>query len=134
MIKKELTAFIIVGLSTVAIDFVLYHGLLRYPVLPVAAAKTISFLVGTGYSYLVNRAWTFGHKTPRRGSAVRFLLVYLVGLAANVLTNGFLLYWLNGLPDAIAIAFICATGLSAVMNFAGMKWVVFTAPLSSDLS
>ena len=130
MLKRELGIFIVVGLLTVAIDFFTYRGLIKLGLDHVSLAKGLGFISGTIFAYFANRFWTFGQQKTRAGSIGRFILVYLLGLGANILINHLSIAWLpNSLlttESIIYIAFFLATGVSATLNFIGMKFFVFT--------
>ena len=98
MIRRELAIFLIVGTMTVVIDFLTYRGLIWAQLFGVDMAKGIAFLIGTVFAYFANRFWTFGHKVHAVGSPWRFILVYSLTLAVNVLVNSFLITWL---PDHV---------------------------------
>ena len=87
MIKRELAIFLVVGASTVLVDFICYRGLIGFQVMEVDMAKATGFLVGTLFAYFANRFWTFGHKSHIPGSAWRFSVLYASTLGANVLIN-----------------------------------------------
>jgi putative flippase GtrA len=125
--KKELGIFLIVGTLTVIVDFMIYRGLVIGLAADVDLAKGAGFVAGTVFAYFVNRFWTFGGRQHARGSAVRFIALYAGTLAVNVLINGVGLVVLASIGQdvAVAAAFIAATGVSATLNFAGMKWFVF---------
>ena len=125
MIKRELVIFLIVGASTVLVDFMTYRGLIQFQVMEVDMAKATGFLVGTLFAYFANRFWTFGHKLHAPGSAWRFLVLYASTLGANVLINAFSLKLLADTAAAFQLAFLLATGVSACLNFLGMKFIVF---------
>jgi putative flippase GtrA len=125
MIKHELVIFLIVGASTVLVDFMSYRGLVQFQLMEVDMAKATGFLVGTLFAYFANRFWTFGHKSHARGSAWRFSALYTSTLGANVLINTFALKLLADSAVAIQLAFLLATGVSASLNFLGMKLFVF---------
>jgi putative flippase GtrA len=127
MMRRELPVFLVVGVTTVLIDFSVYRGLV-WCGLAVDAAKAAGFLTGTLFAYAANKAWTFGHKPHAPGSAWRFIVLYSLTLAANVLINGQVLRLLPGLALGVQIAFLAATGTSAALNFLGMKFFVFKAP------
>jgi len=124
MIKRELAFFLVVGASAVLIDLIVYRGLIGYQVIQVDMAKATGFLVGTLFAYLANRFFTFGHKAHVPGSAWRFSALYASTLCANVLINAFALTMLADV-GAILYAFMLATGVSACINFLGMKFFVF---------
>lgn len=133
MIKRELAIFLIVGATTVLVDFVSYRGLIGFDVMAVDMAKTTGFLVGTLFAYFANRSWTFGHKLHVPGSAWRFAILYAGTLGANVVINAYALKLLADTASAIQLAFLIATGASACLNFLGMKLVVFKPIPTSEL-
>lgn len=133
MIKRELVIFLIVGASTVLVDFMTYRGLIEFQVMEVEMAKATGFLVGTLFAYFANRFWTFGHKSHAPGNAWRFLAWYASTLGANVLINALALRLLTEMPTAIQLAFLLATGVSACLNFLGMKLFVFKPIPASEL-
>lgn len=125
MIKRELAIFLVVGCLTVALDFTVYRSLTYFFLCCISLAKAIGFVSGCIFAYFANRFWTFKQRGTRSGSLWRFALVYAVGLVSNVLINqGILSSW-NSLT-ALYVAFLVATGVSATLNFMGMKWFVFT--------
>lgn len=132
--KRELVVFLVVGTSTVAVDFVSYRGLIGLEVVAIDMAKAIGFVVGTVFAYFSNRFWTFGNKVYVLGSAWRFSILYTSTLVINVLINSFLLKALADTALAMQLAFMFATGISAALNFLGMKFFVFKSIQGSELS
>jgi putative flippase GtrA len=133
MIKRELTIFLIVGVSTVLVDFISYRGLIGFQVMEVDMAKAAGFLVGTLFAYFANRFWTFGHNPHVPGSVWRFSALYASTLGANVLTNALVLKLLADMAIAFQLSFLLATGVSACLNFLGMKYFVFKQILAPEL-
>lgn len=132
-IKRELAIFLIVGLLTVIIDFLMYRGILYlkpFGLESVNLAKGFGFVGGTIFAYFANRYWTFNQQKSRAGSAERFIAIYLVGLFANIIVNHLCIIWLKSIFAAaefgVTLAFMVATGVSASLNFLGMKFFVFT--------
>jgi putative flippase GtrA len=132
MIKRELVIFFIVGASTVSVDFMTYRGLIECQVMEVDMAKATAFLVGTLFAYFANRFWTFGQKSKAPGSLWRFVVLYSSTLGANVLINALSLKLLADTAAAFHLAFLFATGVSASLNFLGMKFFVFKPILTSE--
>jgi len=126
MIRREAAIFLVVGSTTVVVDFCAYQVLLRIG-LPVDWAKGIGFVVGMVFAYIANKIWTFGHVQPARTSLLRFIVLYLATLVLNVVANHFVLALLAGWAGAVPLAFLVATGASAASNFVGMKFFVFRA-------
>jgi putative flippase GtrA len=133
MIKRELIIFLIVGASTVLVDFMSYRGLIQFQVMEVDMAKAIGFLVGTIFAYFANRFWTFDNKSHAPGSAWRFSALYASTLGTNVLINALALKLLADTAVAFQLAFLLATGVSASLNFLGMKLFVFKSIPASEL-
>ncbi|MGY1449117.1 GtrA family protein [Pseudomonas chlororaphis] len=131
MIKRELAIFLVVGSLTVLIDYLTYRGLVWTGWMNIDLAKAVGFLTGTLFAYFANKVWTFGHKEHAPGSIWRFALLYAITLSANVLVNAGCLALLNTASIAVQIAFLIATGVSAALNFLGMKLFVFK---TSDLT
>lgn len=135
MIKREFGIFLIVGSLTVLVDFGAYRSLVWLGVMGVDIAKAIGFLAGTLFAYFGNRFWTFGHKshtTP--GSLWRFAVLYGSTLGANVLVNSLALKLFADATAAVHLAFLLATGISATLNFLGMKIFVFKSRATSGLT
>lgn len=132
MIRRELAVFLVVGTLTVAVDFLAYRGLLSTGLLPRDWAKGAGFLVGTVFAYIANRFWTFNHQEHIPGSAWRFAGLYATTLGANVQVNRLALGILGDAGEAMQAAFLVATGVSAALNFVGMKLFVFKAASRPD--
>ena len=124
MIRKEARIFLVVGTLTVLVDFLVYH-LFLWVGGAYALAKATGFIGGTIFAYFVNRRWTFGHTQHLPNSAVRFALLYAATLGANVIINAGVLKITLASPWGVHIAFLVATGVSALLNFFGMKFFVF---------
>lgn len=124
MITRELVLFLFVGCITALIDFATYHGLWAIGV-DIDVAKGFGFLFGSALSYFANRFVTFGRAAHRPGSPLRFVMLYAATLAVNVITNALVWKLLREMRAGMGVAFVVATGLSASLNFVGMKRLVF---------
>jgi putative flippase GtrA len=71
--------FALVGVVNTLIDLVLFT-VLTGAGLGVLVANTVSTSAGMAFSFVVNRAWSFGSERPARETVVPFLAVTLVGL------------------------------------------------------
>ena len=126
MIRKEASIFLVVGFLTVAVDFTSYH-LLLWSGLVYAIAKACGFIAGTIFAYFANKHLTFGHVEHAPNSMPRFATLYAITLGANVLVNQTVLGAAGHAAWGVNLAFLVATGVSAVLNFLGMKFFVFKA-------
>lgn len=118
-IKKELKRFLVAGVSAVGTDLVTYYILLNF--LSHDIAKAISFLLGTVVAFVINKYWTFEKHEKSYKEIVQFGILYSSTLGANVITNKIVLDY----TEVVFLAFLIATGVSAVLNFIGQKWWVF---------
>jgi putative flippase GtrA len=133
MLKRELAIFLVVGASTVLVDYLSYLGLVGSGVMEIDMAKATGFLIGTLFAYFANRFWTFGQKSYFLGSEWRFTILYASSLGVNVLINSIMLKLFPDEIAAISLAFFVATGVSASLNFVGMKFFVFKPIPVSEL-
>lgn len=129
MIRKEASVFLIIGTLTVGVDFSSYHLLLWLGVV-YSIAKACGFIAGTIFAYFANKHWTFGHVEHAPNSIPRFAALYAITLGANVLVNQAVLGMAGHAALGVNFAFLIATGVSAMLNFLGMKFFVFKAGTS----
>jgi putative flippase GtrA len=133
MLSRELRIFLIVGTLTVIVDLIFYRGIASSEIVGVDLAKALGFIVGTIFAYFANRLWTFGHKSKAAGSAWRFGALYATTLFINVLINSVSLTLLPKIDISVHAAFLLATGVSAALNFIGMKFFVFKSSHLTEL-
>lgn len=138
-VKKQLIKFGLIGLLAVLVDLCAYYIFLQ--ILPKnvlanllsneAIAKTFSFLCGMSVTYTFNKLWTWKEKTKSKKRFVKFVILYGTSLLLNVGANSLFLYILHNIPPfellpfKYLLAFIGATGISAILNFSGQKFWVF---------
>jgi dolichol-phosphate mannosyltransferase len=115
---EQLVKFCVVGASGYVVNLAVYTLLLRGAGLHYALAAIGSFLVAVTNNYTWNRLWTFRHQ---RGHIVfqglRFFVVSLLALCANVLVLHLLVQAGLGEVVAQAIAIVAVTPV----NFLGNK-------------
>ena len=117
---KEVLKFLVGGGSAVLVDYVLYR-LLMYFGFPVSVSKCISYVVGAAVGFVINKLWTFESKYFSSMEIAKYILLYACSACANAGVNKFVLWLFNWQ----LFAFLCATGVSTVMNFLGQKFFVF---------
>ncbi|MFN2629266.1 MAG: GtrA family protein [Gaiellaceae bacterium] len=113
----QLGKFCAVGALGYAINLGVYTLLLREAGLHYLGAATLSFLVAVTSNYIWNRAWTFrGQRGHVAYQGIRFLLVSLAALAANLLVLQGLVAAGLGKVVAQAIAIVLVTPLNFIGN------------------
>jgi putative flippase GtrA len=114
----QLAKFSAVGASGYVVNLAVYAALVKGADIHYLAAATCSFFVAVTNNYTWNRLWTFRH---RRGhfayQGMRFLVVSLVALGANLLILHALVSTGLGEIPAQALAIVLVTPL----NFLGNK-------------
>ena len=124
LLHSQVGRFLIVGITTVLVDFVVYLLLLFFD-FETGLAKALSFSSGAIFAYYANRSYTFQSK---RKGLLRFILfsaLYILTLTINVGVNGSALSALGATQFFIIFSFLIATTLSAVINYIGMKYIIF---------
>ena len=124
MLAKQLQRFLIVGFTTVLIDFTVYR-LLLYLDSPTAIAKGLGFIAGTIFAYFANKLWTFSRAKGGANVFSMFIALYLITLIINVGVNSGVVSVLGEEELFLMLAFLVATGTSATLNFVGMQMIVF---------
>ena len=114
----QLAKFCAVGASGYVINLAVYTALLRGAGWHYAAAATASFLVAVTNNYVLNRIWTFRHERGHVAyQGLRFLVVSVLALGANLL----ILDALVGLGVGKIVAQAVAIVLVTPLNFVGNK-------------
>lgn len=118
--RKELLRFMVGGGCAVLVDLLTYK-LLMLPGTERSIAKGISFLLGSCVGFLINKFWTFESGVFSKKEVWRYIILYGCTAVINALVN-------KGVIALIPIelfGFLCATGVSTVLNFLGQKFFVF---------
>lgn len=127
--QRQIGRFLIIGGLTVLLDLAAY-GILLAIGMAIGPSKAAGFIAGTAFAYFANRAVTFQHTGGGATTALRFAAVYAVNLGINVAVNSLILAAAGRTDATLAFAFLAATGISAALNFVGMKYWVFPSPAS----
>ncbi len=118
-LKKELVWFVFSGGLAVLTDFICYFFLKNY--MSEDVAKGISFCIGAGVAFLLNKYFTFNKREKSNSEIVKFAFLYTCTFFVNVYANKISIEILHN----YFIAFLIATGCSTIINFIGQKFWVF---------
>ena len=118
--KKEISKFFVGGGTAVIVDFLTYKifmilGIER------TVAKTLSFICGSIVGFIINKYWTFKSPKFQRKEILKYTVLYIVTAFINSQVNKYTLL----LFGSEMFAFLCATGVSTVLNFLGQKFLIF---------
>ena len=123
---KELMRFCVGGGSAVLTDFLVYRLLLHWGMF-LDIAKAISFILGAIVGFIINKLWTFESKKFSKVEIIKYILLYACTATINTFVNrGVLLIF-----EIELLAFLCATGISTILNFIGQKFFVFYRKVKS---
>lgn len=123
-LHRQLVRYLIVGCAGVGIDALLYVFFLHVVGLSIPVAKTIGVVAGVIYGYFAHCRITFSARMTW-WSAFAYCILYIVSIVQNVVTNSVLAVTLPERWYPLTVAFLAATAISVVINFIGMKLVVF---------
>ena len=125
LLKSEISRFLLVGSSSVLIDFIIYLFLLIILELETEISKGIGFSGGALFAYFANKNYTFNSSKKGFFAFLLFFSLYITTLFVNIVTNELGLLFLGEGGLGIGLSLFIATGLSALLNFIGMKYLVF---------
>lgn len=117
---KELLRFLVGGGSAVIIDFVVYRLLVHFGT-DMSLSKAISYVAGAAVGFVINKFWTFECTKLSFTEILRYIILYACSAFANMMVNAVVIY----VTSMTVFAFLCATGVSTIMNFIGQKFFVF---------
>ena len=118
--KQEILKFLVGGGTAVLVDFFTYKifmilGLER------TIAKTLSFICGSIVGFIINKYWTFKSPKFQIKEILKYTVLYILTAFINSQVNKYtLLLFGNEM-----FAFLCATGVSTILNFLGQKFLIF---------
>jgi putative flippase GtrA len=123
-ITAQLRRFLITGVSATVIDSSVY-SLMLFLGMDFSPAKACGFIAAVAFAYQGHRRWTFStHGSKKRMAG--FAGLYATTFVINNVTNTLMLE-LYGKEEKldIAVAFVVATGITAIVNFTMMKFFIF---------
>ena len=127
-IDFTLARFLLVGVANTAVGLTLIFAAKALLSLDDVAANALGYAVGLCVSFTLNKQWTFGFRGQALAALLRFLLVFGVAYAANLLTVLVLIRHANlGTYLAQAIGIVPYTALF----YAGSRWYAFSSPRSA---
>ena len=119
--RRQFTRFVLAGLTSNTVLYVVYLLLTRSLLAP-KAAMTVVYVSGVVLGFVINRSWTFEHTGPARSALARVAVAYAVGYVVNLvgLHAGTVVL---GFPHEAVQAVLII--LIAAMMFGMQKYFVF---------
>ena len=117
---KQFYKYSIIGFGSVIIDYSSYKLFIFFEFLTPSYSKITSFIIGGVWSFYFNKKITFKSKNKNYLRIILFIFLSLMSLFFNSFTHDyFYFYYSNN------ISFLIATIISVVINFLGLKFIVF---------
>jgi putative flippase GtrA len=117
---QQFLRFALVGLSSNVILFAAYLLLTRLG-MGHKIAMSVLYLIGVMQTFFANRSWSFSYRGPARMAMVRYVLIYALGYAVNLLSLVVFVDWLDFPHKWIQGLTIFI--LAGVLFFAQRLWV-----------
>lgn len=117
---KELIRFLVGGGCAVIVDFVFYQFLVHIGG-NMSVSKAISYVLGAVVGFVINKFWTFESDKLSIGEIGRYIILYVCSAVINAGVNKLVMIMFS----LTLFAFLCATGVSTIINFLGQKFFVF---------
>ena len=118
---KQVIKFGIVGVANTIIGYGTYLILITFGV-NVQLAMVGNWVIGSIFSFFLNKYWTFGQKNSDFASVIRFIIVCTVAMLLNIV---FVTIAVNFLGMEKKIGGLVSMGLVIVVNFLGQKFFAF---------
>ncbi len=141
VVIKQITKFVIIGLSAVLVDLIVYYAfsdllgfnqdfkLLKFSekwsLTGTHLSKAAGFVVGSIYTYLLNKHWTWRYtEKSNKGMIAKFITIYALSLLMNVLVNE---WALNYFPDYLLSATLTDdnNNINTLFAIKGGKFLAF---------
>lgn len=120
--RKEFLRYIAVGFSALFVDYLCFFLVFRLSGNEIAGNIT-GMLLGAAYTFLLNRAWSFGSKNPAGRQVIRYAALFVFNIAASNLLMYIVCVRLELLrPEYFKIALM---GVISLWNFFAYKFFVF---------
>jgi putative flippase GtrA len=115
---SRLVKFAVTGIAGTILDFLAFNLVLVFTGHPVLA-RGIGYIFGTLWAFFVNRSWVFKSQNGI-SSLIPFLALYGSSGFVAVAIQSFL-----NESSGVFIAYLCSLVGASVMNFLGMRYMVF---------
>lgn len=125
LLLNKVGRFALVGVTSTAVDFVVYCSLLQLPSGSTSLSKGLGFVAGTLTGFVLNRKWTFQHSGAMTTAITRYFVLYTATMFINVSTNEWVISNFDHTLLTNAVGFTLATSLSATINYLAMKMWIF---------
>jgi len=123
MIKKQFSKFILVGLLSTVVNYLIFFIALHYFFINYLISSGIGFVAGVFAGFFLNKNWTFDSRLVQtKRIIISYFLVYVFSLALSLVFLKIAVGILQITPEIANLLAIC---LTTCTNFIGTKFYVF---------
>lgn len=127
MIRRQLGIFILNGVLSVSIAYLIYWALVSRGILSIDLANGLAYLAGMAYGFFANRRWAFQDRGLITGNKIaRYIALHTFTLFVNVSVNSIVFNFIRGEHGGMLFAFLVAISITTILNFIGLKYWVFS--------
>jgi putative flippase GtrA len=122
---RQLFRFLVVGVANTAFGYAIIFACMYLAGLSAELSNAIGYGIGLMVSYVMHKVFTFNSDRPHREAFVRFLVVFAVAYAANLLV---LVILVRGIGVHEAVSQVIASAVYVITSFIMNKLYVFRQP------
>jgi putative flippase GtrA len=123
MIKKQFSKFILVGLLSTTVNYLIFFIALHYFFINYLISSGIGFIAGVFAGFFLNKNWTFDSRfVQTKRIIISYFLVYIFSLALSLVFLKITVGIFHASPEIANLLAIC---LTTCTNFIGTKFYVF---------
>lgn len=122
-IKKELLSYVIFGVLTTIINFVVYLFFTRICGVNYIVSNIIAWFLSVLFAYITNRIWVF---ESSNSNIIKEGVVFFGGrLFSGILDTGLMILFIDILTIGDLISKVIVQVVVIIFNYAYSKWIVF---------
>lgn len=123
---KTWLRFTIVGLSGMAVDFMIFQILFK-TIASLETANIASFTCAALFNFILNKQWTFAdYKGKLYNTIKKFLLFLTIAIIALLLRTEVLVLLVEQCHLPVSLSLICGIGMASIVNYLGSAFLVFS--------
>lgn len=120
-IKSSLLKFLVVGIFNTLLSLLIIFGLKYFYSFDDVTANLIGYIAGLICSFILNKKWTFNHAGKLPLTIFKFLLVFIVAYAVNIMC----VLLLIKLGVNAYFSHLLAMPIYTIIFYLGSKFLVF---------
>lgn len=117
---RQFIGFSTAGLISIFIDFMFYYIFIETSLFNSSISKRLSYILGSVNSFVLNKKIVFKSREKYLREIILFIFIYIISFISNSFLHDSLIETIPGY-----LPFIISTLISIIINFLGLKFIVF---------